>query len=83
MRHNEICHLHHTNDTLVASNQALRYVLSAVRADHAAEMTRIRAEMALDLNWLDPDSAAHLTYNLGESRAEMAGMAAKLAKATS
>ena len=83
MHHNEIRHLHHTNDTLVASNQALRYALSAVRADHTAEMTRIRAEMAPGLSWLDPDSAARLTYNLGEIRAEMAGMDTKLAKATS
>ena len=68
---------------MVASNQALRYALAAVQADHAAEITRIRAKMAPGLNWLNPDSAARLTYNLGENRAEMAGMAAKLAKATS
>ena len=79
---NEIRRLHHSNDALAASNQVLRDALSAVRADHAAGVARIRAEMAPGFSWPDPDSTVRLSARLKELRAEMAGMATKMAKIT-
>ncbi len=76
----EICRLHHTNDALAASNQTLRDALGAVRADCAAEVARTKAEMAPGFSWPDRDSAVRLSAKLKELRAEMAGMATRLAK---
>ena len=76
----EIRRLHHANDALAASNQILRDALGAVRADCAAEVAQTRAEMAPGFSWPDRDSAARLSARLEELRAEMAGMATRLAK---
>ena len=54
----EICRLHHANDTLAESNRILLDVVTTMKMEHAAEMQRLRGEMAPGFSWLDPDQSA-------------------------
>ena len=54
----EICRLHHTNDTLAESNRILLDAVTTMKMEHAAEMQRLRGEMAPGFSWLDPDQSA-------------------------
>ena len=54
----EICRLHHANDTLVESNRILLDAVTITKMEHAAEVQRLRGEMALGFSWPDPDQSA-------------------------
>ena len=54
----EICRLHHANDTLAESNRILLDAVTTMRMEHAAEMQRPRGEMAPGFSWPDPDLSA-------------------------
>ena len=54
----EICRLHHANDTLAESNRILLDAVTTMRMEHAAEMQRLRGEMAPGFSWPDPDQSA-------------------------
>ena len=54
----EICRLHHANDTLAESNRILLDAVTTMKMEHAAGMQRPRGEMAPDLSWPDPGQSA-------------------------
>ena len=54
----EICRLHHANDTLAESNRILLDAVTTMKMEHAAEMQRLRGEMAPGFSWPDPDQSA-------------------------
>ena len=54
----EICRLHHANDTLAESNHILPDAVTTMRMEHAAGMQRLRGEMAPGFSWPDPDQSA-------------------------
>ena len=54
----EICRLHHANDTLAESNRILLDAVTTMRMEHAAEVQRLRGEMAPGFSWPDPDLSA-------------------------
>ena len=54
----EICRLHHANDTLAESNRILLDAVTTMKMEHAAEMRRLRGEMAPGFSWPDPDQSA-------------------------
>ncbi len=54
----EICRLHHANDTLAESNRILLDAVTTMKIEHAAEMQRLRGEMAPGFSWPDPDQSA-------------------------
>ena len=54
----EICRLHHANDTLVGSNRILPDAVTTMKMEHAAEVQRLRGEMAPGFSWPDPDQSA-------------------------
>ena len=54
----EICRLHHANDTLAESNRILLDAMTTMRMEHAAGMQRLRGEMAPGFSWPDPDQSA-------------------------
>ena len=69
----EICRLHHTNDTLVGSNRILLDAVTTMKTEHAAEMQRLRGEMALGFSWPDPYQSAlveRYKTRVGELEAE-------------
>ena len=70
----EICRLHHANDTLAESNRILLDAVTTMKMEHAAEMQRFRGEMAPSFSWPDPDQSAlverHKT-RVGELEAEV------------
>ena len=54
----EVCCLHHANDTLAESNRILLDAVATMNMEHAAEMQRLRGEMAPGFSWPDPDQSA-------------------------
>ena len=54
----EICRLHHANDTLAESNRILLDAVTTMKMEHAAEVQRLKGEMAPDFSWPDPDQSA-------------------------
>ena len=56
----EIRRLHHDNDTLRECNGVLLGAIEALRGDHAAELHRIKAEMAPGFAWPDSGGADEL-----------------------
>ena len=61
---NEIARLHGQLDIKNAANQILRDAMTAQRANCAAEMVRVRREMAPGFCWPDPDGAFLLLAKL-------------------
>ena len=57
---NEIARLHCQLDMKNAANQILRDAMTVQRANHAAEMARVRREVAPGFSWSDPDGASLL-----------------------
>ena len=54
----EICRLHRANGTLVESNRILLDAVTTMKMEHAAEMQRLRGEMAPGFSWPDSDQSA-------------------------
>ncbi len=54
----EICRLHHANDTLAESNRILLDAVTTMRMEHAAEVQRLRGEMAPVADLWDPSAPA-------------------------
>ena len=74
----EICRLHHTNDTLVGSNRILPDAVTTMKTEHAAGMQRPRGEMAPGFGWPDPYQSAlverYKTRGGGEPEAEVGAL---------
>ena len=75
----EIERLQCGNDTLTASNQILVDTISIMRADHAVDMARVKAEMAPGFSWPDPDMAQQMSSKLDDTQVEKVKMAQKIA----
>ena len=54
----EMCRLHHANDTLAESNRILLDAVTTMNVEHATEMQQLRGEMAPGFSWPDPDQSA-------------------------
>ena len=70
----EICRLHHANDTLAESNRILLDAVTTMKMEHAAGMQRLRGEMAPGFSWPDPDQSAlveRYKTRVGELEAEV------------
>ena len=78
----EIERLQRANDTLTASNQILLDTISIMRADHAVDVARVKAEMAPGFSWPDPDMAQQMSSKLDDAQVEKVKMAQKIAKLT-
>ena len=76
---NEMARLHRRSDNQNATIQILRDALTAQRANHAAEVARVRREMAPGFSWPDPDGIPLLLAKIDSQQATMTKMAAKLA----
>ena len=73
----EICRLHHANDTLAESNRILPDAVTTMTMEHAARMQRLRGEMAPGFGWPDPDQSAlveRYKARVGELEAEVGAL---------